>query len=165
MNMQHRTEFFVCGQCGAEFGFRIDREDHQAETGHKSAKTIMAEADAHRIEREAAGISHEIAIDIEPEFAGGAHSERKLPMTHAKAATDAEVVALMLANDGKWEVEQMTPALVAFATDWAKAFEGDFEFMTDMKAEAVKRTLSAGQAKGVLNCHRADYFRNRKATQ
>jgi len=54
----------------------------------------------------------------------------------------------------------MTPGLSAFAATWARNYVGTFSFMLDMRANAGRpRGLSAGMAKGVLNCYRADMDR------
>lgn len=63
----------------------------------------------------------------------------------------------------KFEVGDMTPKLIRFATEWAKQYAGnDFQFMVDMRIEAKRRSLSPGQAKGTLNCFRADVLREKK---
>lgn len=53
----------------------------------------------------------------------------------------------------KFTPDEVTDHHRLFATGWALDYTGDFSFMVDMKAAAAKRgLLSAGQAKGVLNC-------------
>ena len=62
----------------------------------------------------------------------------------------------------KVEVADMNKPLIRFAQEWAKGYSGTFSFMVDMaEAASGARGLSAGQAKGTLNCYRAEL--NRKA--
>jgi len=71
--------------------------------------------------------------------------------------TSDEVGALTDQLDRKFEVADMTTGLVEFAAAWLADWNGDFEFLADLQAS--KRPLTAGQAKGVLNCWRADQNR------
>ena len=73
--------------------------------------------------------------------------------------TEADVVELIKAKGGKFDPSDMTPALVAFAQEWLAEYDGDFEFLLDVRSKTAKRGLSAGQAKGVCNCIRASYNR------
>lgn len=84
-------------------------------------------------------------------------------------AAEAPTVEAMVAAhadraDRKFTPDEMTPELVAFATDWAKDYTGSFEFMVDMRAAAGKRALSAGQAKGTMNCFLAAIRRGEVGT-
>ena len=79
------------------------------------------------------------------------------------AATDVE--AWLEGLGRKVEPDDVTPELAAAATEWAKAWDGSFEFMVDMRAKARQGSLSQGMAKGVLNCWRADIQRRPKATK
>ena len=65
---------------------------------------------------------------------------------------DAEVHAFLTGLGRKAEPGDITDGLKLWATGWAKAYTGSFEFMVDMRADANKGTLSVGKAKGVLNC-------------
>jgi len=76
-----------------------------------------------------------------------------------------QVRKFILANpDHRFTSEEIenSPDLQTAAELFAANYTGDFEFMLDMKA-AVLRTnnpgLSAAQAKGVLNCMRAEVLR------
>lgn len=51
----------------------------------------------------------------------------------------------------------LTPALVAEAEEYLAAYTGTFEFLTDLQRRG--RALSPGQARGVLNCWRAQVVR------
>lgn len=53
----------------------------------------------------------------------------------------------------KVTLKDITPAMVAAATEWAKGYTGNFGFMVDMAAKANNGRLSNGMAKGVLNCY------------
>ncbi len=59
----------------------------------------------------------------------------------------------------KVELSDVTPAHAAAATLWAKAYTGDFAFMVEMQQAATRRPLTPGQAKGTLNCWRAEILR------
>jgi predicted transcriptional regulator len=92
----------------------------------------------------------------------------------AKALTDAaeageivpldEVEAWLAGLGRKVEPGDVNMGHRVAATAWAKAWTGTFEFMVDMHAAAEKGLLSAGQAKGVLNCWRADINRKPKTS-
>lgn len=61
---------------------------------------------------------------------------------------------------GKFEVADVTPELHAFAEQFATNYQGTFEYMVDMRANMVSYgRLTPAQAKGVLNCARADVLR------
>ena len=49
----------------------------------------------------------------------------------------------------------------AYALDWLNRYDGDFAFLTDLASKRPTR-LTDGQAKGVLNCVRAEVLRNRR---
>lgn len=90
------------------------------------------------------------------------------PAPHVQSAQD-KIAAWLVATPDKLTVQDVTPGLQAAATDWASHYSGDFTFMVDMKAKAItalnteggRLNLSAAQAKGVLNCWRAE-LRGRK---
>lgn len=64
----------------------------------------------------------------------------------------------------KLEVTDVTPNLHEFAERWLRSYTGTFEFLLDVAQDlATKGKLSLGQAKGVLNCIRADVLRVAKA--
>lgn len=73
--------------------------------------------------------------------------------------TDEDVAAWLLGLGRKVEPEEVTGAHVLAAERWLAAYTGDFAFLLDVRAKA-RRGLSNGQAKGVLNCWRAELNRN-----
>lgn len=77
--------------------------------------------------------------------------------------TDAEVIAKceewLLGLGRKVEVHEVTARPVRGAALWLAAYTGDFEFLLDVRRKA-RGNLSTGQAKGVLNCWRAELVRN-----
>lgn len=77
--------------------------------------------------------------------------------------TPADQVEAWLGQLGrKVEIVDVTDELRLAAQTWAQAWTGTFEFMVDMHVAATGRKgLSFGQAKGTLNCWRADI--NRRA--
>lgn len=61
----------------------------------------------------------------------------------------------------KWEPSDLTPELIQELEDWLLDQRPTFEFLVDMKATLKQKgSLSPGQAKGVMNCIRADAMRN-----
>lgn len=85
---------------------------------------------------------------------------------------DDGMVALPVADVERWltalgrkvEVDEVTTGLRLAANLWAMQYTGDFEYMVDMRDAAKSRRtgLTQGQAKGVLNCWRADLARRPK---
>lgn len=77
-----------------------------------------------------------------------------------------EIIALYAEDMGieKFEAGDMTPETMAWATEYAVNYRGDFSFMVDMKMNAQAGSLSKGQCKGVLNCALAE-SRYRKPKQ
>lgn len=65
--------------------------------------------------------------------------------------------------DFRWTAEDMSTPLVKGATVYATQYTGTFDFMVDMRRQAFRGTLSANQAKGVLNCMMAEVRRERQA--
>ncbi len=59
----------------------------------------------------------------------------------------------------KFETFDITPELTAIAREYLAAYQGNFSFLLDLRAKSA-RGLSAGQAKGVLNCLLADLRRS-----
>lgn len=96
-----------------------------------------------------------VAPSLDPPDFGNGPAKPKAPV---KQYSDADVVALILANHGKFEVHQVDDGLARWAHAWLQAYQGDFEFLLDVRSKA-KASLSPGQAKGVLNCARAGLFR------
>lgn len=65
----------------------------------------------------------------------------------------------------KWEPSDLTPALIQALEDWLLEQKPTFEFLVEMKAELKKKgALSPGQAKGVMNCIRAEAARSATPT-
>lgn len=63
----------------------------------------------------------------------------------------------------KFEVAdvQRQPRLYQAAIEYARSYTGDFSYMVEMKTAALRfNSLTVGQAKGVLNCARAEALRN-----
>ena len=61
--------------------------------------------------------------------------------------------------DRKFEVSDLTPELRQAARMYAASYEGDFEYLIDMRDRLIAANgafLSDGQSKGVLNCLMAD---------
>lgn len=124
-----------------------------------------------------ATLGYEIGFDRYTERTGGAMTEAPRTVVPTAIATEAEVIAFIRELGRKLEADDVTPALAAWATVYAKGYldrvvagtESPFAFMNDMCEAASTRRggLSAGQAKGVLNTFRAGYWRTemaRKAT-
>lgn len=86
------------------------------------------------------------------------------PVTVEATDTD-DVEQWLLGLDRKVTPEDMTAELTQAATEWAANWTGNFSFMEDMRTAAQKRQLTTGQAKGVLNCWRADLNRRPAATK
>lgn len=78
--------------------------------------------------------------------------------------TLADVEEWLIELGRKVDQHEVTPALAKLATEWAKSYEGTFSFMLDMREAAQTRRsgLSTGQAKGTLNCLRAELNRKPK---
>lgn len=76
------------------------------------------------------------------------------------------VADVLVALGRKVELYDLSPAMLAEATRYARSYHGAFEYMIDMRIAAQgRRGLSDRQAKGVLNCWRAELVRNAKAEQ
>ena len=88
---------------------------------------------------------------------GGTGTRRHVPV--AVALTDDEVATFLLGLGRKVELDEVTGSMVNAAERWLAAYTGDFEFLVDVRRKAT-RGLSNGQAKGVLNCWRADLVRS-----
>lgn len=69
-----------------------------------------------------------------------------------------DVLALADGLGRKFEVTDVTPELTTVAREYLASYEGNFSFLLDLRAKSA-RGLSAGQAKGVLNCLLADLRR------
>jgi hypothetical protein len=63
----------------------------------------------------------------------------------------------------KLDTDDVDPELWQAAEEYALAYDGDFEFMVSMRSTMRSAMhLSAGQAKGVLNCMRAEAQRSKE---
>ena len=69
----------------------------------------------------------------------------------------AKVAGWLLSLGRKVEVMDITHENARAARDWLRVYDGDFSFLTDLKEKG--RQLTDPQAKGVLNCWRADLLR------
>jgi Family of unknown function (DUF6011) len=66
----------------------------------------------------------------------------------------------------KVELGDVTNALMDEAFEWLLKYEGTFKFLVDVRYNAVRRgALTPAQAKGVLNCWRADLARHNRVTE
>lgn len=74
----------------------------------------------------------------------------------------AEVEAWLGTLGRKVEIVDVTHRLQRAAMLWLRRYSGDFGFLVDVKSKGGVR--SAGQAKGVLNCWRAQIGRETAAT-
>lgn len=89
------------------------------------------------------------------------------PVQTPEAVTDESFRALVLEKfvDAKLEVADVTQPLRVYAHNWVRAWRPTgattFQFLEEMQDAALRGMLSPGQAKGVLNCIRADVLRNR----
>jgi hypothetical protein len=108
-------------------------------------------------------------IEKAAEYGGGGRARKsKTPapsIPKTEAATLDDVAALVESLGRKFEVEDMTTGLIEFAGTWLADYSGTFEFLLDVRSKVGKRDLSPGQAKGVLNCVRADLLRNPRKTE
>lgn len=92
----------------------------------------------------------------------------KVAAAKAAKATDVDEAAVRtFLNDLGRPVtpDDLTPELTAYAMRFAAGYDGNFAFMVDMRKAARSGFLSPGQAKGVLNCVRADIAREVEAEQ
>lgn len=85
--------------------------------------------------------------------------------TTLTAQTPLDAVRDALAREPRLRTERFTPedvttALHTAASEYAETYHGSFGFMQEMQAAALtRRGLTLGQAKGVLNCMRAEALR------
>lgn len=70
----------------------------------------------------------------------------------------AEAFAWLSTLGRKCEYNDVTHDLQRAASEWLRRYSGDFAFLTDLKARSTR--LSIAQAKGVLNCMRAESQRS-----
>lgn len=155
-------------------------DGEQGGVSHSSAQCPELDVTKMRVETEPSGwvcgfCTDTVAKTIAPVAPGVASIDRPQSSgTGAKAKGPGQAIAApqpvadveewLLGLGRKVEVGEVTPELVAAATEWAKAWDGTFEYMVDMRMAAKgKRGLSIGMAKGVLNCWRADLLRNGKS--
>jgi hypothetical protein len=75
----------------------------------------------------------------------------------------ARVAQWLDALGRKVEVSDVTHANKRVAQDWLRNYSGDFDFLVDLKAKRSGHGLSDPQAKGVLNCLRAELRRPKSA--
>lgn len=97
--------------------------------------------------------------------AATARAHRDVKVDKVERVTDDDFVKLVNERflDRKFEVSDLTPELHAYAEWWAREYQGTFEFVVDMRANMVNfGRLTPGQAKGTLNCARADVIRARQ---
>lgn len=63
-----------------------------------------------------------------------------------------DLFALKLQQGDKFTPDEVDNDLRVLAEFWLTCYEGDFEFLTDLKRTMRERPLSNGMLKGVLNC-------------
>lgn len=91
-------------------------------------------------------------------FAGLADHVEPVKPPPARLHTDEQVAAIVREHfsDVKFSDGDMTDALRLWANNWIERYEGDFEFLLDMKG---RHRLSVGQHRGILNCYRSQVLR------
>lgn len=96
---------------------------------------------------------------------GSTCTVRPKAATPARSIEDlvAEVEAWLLGLGRKVEVHEVTADHVRVAKHYLDAYTGTFDYLLDVKRRGGK--LTAGQAKGVLNCYRAELLRRPAANQ
>ena len=84
-------------------------------------------------------------------------------MTTTATATNPQ--AFLQGLDRKVEVTDLTDDLRDFAQVWLSAYTGNFDFVLSVRSKLLQYGggLSDGQAKGILNCARADLQRAPRA--
>lgn len=75
----------------------------------------------------------------------------------------ARICAWLVTLGRKVTPDDITPERMGAAKWWLSRYAGSFEFLVDLQARGGIRT--PGQAKGVLNCLRADLLRNAPAPE
>lgn len=70
-----------------------------------------------------------------------------------------------MADGFKFDVSDVDPELMRGATEFARQYQGSFEYMVSMHQQALRQWLTVPQAKGVLNCMMADVRRQRLASR
>jgi hypothetical protein len=74
----------------------------------------------------------------------------------------SEIAVILDANGGRvFDIADVNAVSGKLASQYAAAYVGSFDFMVQMRDTAGRRGLTAGQAKAVLNCARADISRSR----
>jgi hypothetical protein len=155
------TADFYCGVCMAPFTTREAREAHKLQVHAEHYETLEQSLATPLAER-LAGSGRTIEFEAPAPSYGNGKPKAKVPTGKASYTAD-EVVALVESLGRKFEAEDMDSGLVKFAQAWLDAYAGDFAFLLDLRNKGKR--LTPGQAKGVLNCYRADHFRNKpKAT-
>lgn len=147
---------FHCGKCLEGFETRKDRDAHKYEAHGDYFREAERGFAVPFEKRKGAGIA--VTPPSLPEPGDG--PKVAAPVIPTKTYDDAAVAELVEALGRKFEASDMDAGLCTYALGWLKAYTGDFEFLVDLRKKA-KHTLTEGQAKGVLNCWRADYFRNK----
>lgn len=86
------------------------------------------------------------------------------PTTSQRAAMNA-AYQIGVRQNRKFEASDVTssPVLTQAAVAFAQTYQGDFEYMVEMRAAASLGFLTANQAKGVLNCLMAEARRRMNA--
>jgi hypothetical protein len=88
------------------------------------------------------------------------------PAERTRRALALVAAALPGLSGEKFVPEDVTPPLFSAASTYAADYRGTFSFMVEMRQAALgRRGLSLGQAKGVLNCMRAELARAQRQAQ
>ena len=97
-------------------------------------------------------------------FGSAAGAKAPAAEDDGKEWTPEMVEEWLLGLGRKVEPSEVSKSLARAATEWAKGYTGSFAFMVDMAeaANSRKSGLSVGQAKGTLNCWRAELTRKPK---
>lgn len=146
-----------------------DEVSHAASTCEDLQAAVAAGA-VIRVETEPSGWLCEGCVEVQvggtPKIAGDVErstyrgpSASSAPVNKVPDMTLAEIETWLSGLGRKVEFSEVKPEMVAAVTEWAKGYEGTFEFMLDMRKAATRKPLTIGQTKGTLNCLRADIAR------
>lgn len=167
MNRTNNLHAFHCGACMEGFDTREAREAHKLQA-HADHYAELERALSVPLDKRLAPVA---TMENAPELPTGddrqARTAPKPSTPKGNKPTIHEVAELIEKLDRKFEVEDMTTGLIEFADEWLTAYQGDFEFLIDVrsKRDEGRGKLTAGQAKGVLNCCRAEFYRRKKAKE
>lgn len=151
---------FYCGVCKAGFSSKEERDEHKY-AEHAEHYAELERSLAVGMEERTLGnvaLVDAPVIPTQPEGDGSAGAGSSGPVVTRKL-TDAEAEQIIREHDGKFEDYEMTQEISSWALGWLKAYEGDFEFLVELRSKLKADRLWPGQARGVMNCARAGLFR------